>query len=348
MTSYLHIIILYMIKKFQGERSIYAIYHMLQGKKSSQTIQDAHIFGLKNMFGIIPNFTRSQLDSIIQTLVINHWIHAHEKPEIFIITPKGENQLDIHAPIPSQLNGWKYKNISQVFWGRLNLFIQTLSHMIHKEARFYPIERNPKIQQSIKQFLQKNKQNRELMAAQLYEELVDILEGKQALHREIFVRKLTGSNRIGATFEQIAKLMELDEWYVRILFIECLHEMVEDIESTSGQYRLLSALISDLQHTHLTRSTQLTLQYIKEGRTLIEISNIRQLKINTIEDHVVELVLANRQFPIDDFVPVAVQNKIIKAITNLQTKQLKVIKQWLADDEISFFQIRLMLAKVGG
>ena len=35
-------------------------------------------------------------------------------------------------------------------------------------------------------------------------------------------------------------------------------------------------------------------------------------------------------------------------LTNkLQTKQLKVIKQWLADDEISFFQIRLVLAKAG-
>ena len=57
-----------MIKKFQGERSIYAIFHMLQGKKSSQTIQDAHLYGLTNLYGIMPNFTRLQLKSIVEKL----------------------------------------------------------------------------------------------------------------------------------------------------------------------------------------------------------------------------------------------------------------------------------------
>ena len=66
MKNYLQAIILYAIKKFQGERSIYAIYHMLQGKKSSQTIQDAHLFGLTNIFGTIPRFTRQQLNQNIE------------------------------------------------------------------------------------------------------------------------------------------------------------------------------------------------------------------------------------------------------------------------------------------
>lgn len=336
-----------MIKKFQGERSIYAIFHMLQGKKSSQTIQDAHLFGLTNLYGILPHFTRIQLKSIVEKLVSQHWIQTHKKAETYILTQEGEDQLDNTLPIPERLNGWKYQNTSYHFWGRLNLLIQTLSYILHKETRFYPIQRNPKIQQAVKQFLKKNQQNREEMANQLFQELVHILEIQSVLHRQIFVRKLTGMNRVGETFEQIAQTLNLNEWYVRLLFLECIHTMIEEVESNSKQYKLLAALIGDLNQQQLTYSTQMTLRLINDGQSLMEIATIRHLKVNTIEDHLVEIVLANRLFPIQDYVPETIEKKIRGAIDQLQTKQLKVIKQWLADDEISFFQIRLVLAKVG-
>ena len=215
-----------MIKKFRGERSIYAIFHMLQGKKSSQTIQDAHLFGLTTLYGIMPQLTRLQLQSIVEGLVSQHWIQIHEKPEVFIISEQGEAQLANANPIPSRLNGWKYQNISQHFWGRLNLLIQTLSNILHGETRFYPIQREVKIQQAVKQFLQKNQQNREEMAAELFYDLEHILEGLSEIQRQIFVRKLTGKKRVGDTFEQIAHSMNLQEWYVRLLFLECIHVMI--------------------------------------------------------------------------------------------------------------------------
>lgn len=336
-----------MIKKFQGERSIYAIYHMLQGKKSSQTIQDAHLFGLTNLYGIMPHFTRLQLQSIVERLVTQHWIQTNDKPEMFMITQEGENQLENALPIPFHLNGWKYQNISHHFWGRLNLLIQTLSYILHQEKCFYPIQRDYKIQQAVKQFIQKNQQNREEIANQLFQELVYILEKQSVLHQQILVRKLTGMNRVGETFEQIAETMNLHEWYVRLVFLECIHMMIEEVESHSKQYSLLASLIEDLNKPKLTNSTQTTFQLLNEGRTIMEIATIRCLKVNTIEDHLVEIVLANKLFPIHDYVPEKIEKKIRGAIDQLQTKQLKFIKQWLEDDKISFFQIRLVLAKVG-
>ncbi len=336
-----------MIKKFQGERSIYAIFHMLQGKKSSQTIQDAHLFGLTNLYGIMPQLTRLQLQSIVEGFVSKAWIQIHEKPEVFIISKQGEAQLADAFPIPSRLNGWKYQNVSQHFWRRLNLLIQTLSNILHRETRFYPIEREAKIQQAVKKFLQKSQQNREEMAAQLFHELVHILEGLSELHRHIFVSKLTGKKRVGDTFEQIAHSLNLHEWYVRLLFLECIHVMIEEVQRDAKQYSLLATLMRDLHQQRLTHSTQITLQLINEGQSLVEIANTRRLKVNTIEDHLVEIVLADRQFPINEYVSNEMEKKIREAANQLQTKQLKVIKHWLKDDEISFFQIRLVLAKVG-
>ena len=105
------------------------------------------------------------------------------------ISMQGEEMLVDYFndnPFPSIINGWKYHNITPVFWGRLNLLIQTISHIVHNERRFYPIQRNPKIQFFVKEFLHANRQDRELIAQHLYEELVSLLESQSDYETRCF------------------------------------------------------------------------------------------------------------------------------------------------------------------
>ena len=352
MKNYLHAIILYMINKFEGERSIYAIYHMLQGKKSSQTIQDAHLFRLTSLFGILPRFTRQQLDQTIELFLKEGYIAHTEKTDAYTISAHGRLMLQKHFekyPFPTFLNGWKYQDISPAFWGRLNLFIQTISHIVHKEKRFYPIQQSVKIQQYIKDLLYTNREDRTMMGRQLFAELSDLLQLQEPLNRDVFVMRLTGVNRIGLTFEQIAKQLETEEEYVRIVFLESLHHILSVLE-TSRDYPLLASLLNDWKkkgQSHLTQSTQMTLGYLKTGKSLDEIAAIRRLKTSTIEDHLVEIVLADKSFPIGNYVSKEDEADIVKCIRELKTRQLKAIKRTVKNDQVSFFQIRLVLAKEG-
>src|SRR3954469_3240333 len=66
---YIENIILYCLKQLKGERTIYSIYHLLNGKKSSQTIQDAHLFSIKKFFRIFESLTRESFEEIITNLV---------------------------------------------------------------------------------------------------------------------------------------------------------------------------------------------------------------------------------------------------------------------------------------
>ena len=116
---------------------------------------------------------------------------------MFMITQKGEEQLANAVSIPSRLNGWKYQNIAYHFWGRLNLLIQTLSYILHKETRFYPIQRDSKIQQAVKKILHKNHQNREEMAARLFQELVDTFRGAKRIASSNFCKKINGNESRG-------------------------------------------------------------------------------------------------------------------------------------------------------
>lgn len=67
---------------------------MLQGKKSSQTIQDAHLFGLTDIFGTIPRFTRQQLNQNIEHSLKHGLINLTDKSDAYEISLQGERMLD--------------------------------------------------------------------------------------------------------------------------------------------------------------------------------------------------------------------------------------------------------------
>ena len=50
-------ILLTIISRIDGERTIYAGLHLLRGKRSGQTLQDVEYYGLKDFFGILPKLT---------------------------------------------------------------------------------------------------------------------------------------------------------------------------------------------------------------------------------------------------------------------------------------------------
>jgi uncharacterized protein YpbB len=64
--SYRDAVFLYCLKQIKDERSIYSLFHLFQGKKSSQTIQDAHLYKLTPFFRALPFITRIELETIVK------------------------------------------------------------------------------------------------------------------------------------------------------------------------------------------------------------------------------------------------------------------------------------------
>lgn len=353
-SSFTEALFLYFIDKLNGERSIYAIYHLLKGKKSSQTIQDAHLFGVKKLFGTYSPITREQLEQCVSASIKHKCLIETNKENHFLLTEKGRQEsrkyLSIH-PLPIDLDGWGFQNNAAVFWGRLTLLLQSLSHIINDENYFYPIQRNAGIQNWVKRFFQLHPLNRSEMGQSYYDELVRLLEKKSSVERDVFVMRLTGSHRIGSTFKQISEAAKIDEVYVRFLFLGMLHYMIREITVNREDYPYLYAVVKDLPPNGdrpLTESARLTLTYIEAGKQLKEVAAIRRLKVNTIEDHIVEIVLAKPDFSITSFVSETTEDEIMETAKKLKTRQLKIIKNQLANEDVTFFQIRLVLARAGG
>lgn len=347
--DYFHTVLLNCINQLNGERTASAIYHLLKGKKSSQTIQDGKLFNLSHLFGLFPKLTRNQTDAGWELLNQKELIDKLPDNHCFI-TPKGKKVLLKNleeTPIPSSINGWRYGDVSRVFWRRLSLLVQVVSNLTYGKKGYLPITKNQEDLQWIKEFLKQINGSKEELTTKLYDELKQVLQLQSAKEATIFVQRLTSSMKIGLTFEQIAYKHDEDPIYTYLLFWNVIHSIIQMQQSQKGRFDILNQIIMDKANRDaLTTSTKVTRSYVLQGKTISEIASIRNLKQSTIEDHIVELTLHDPQYSPSFFLQDNDYRKIMKAIDKLQTHQLKKVKESL-DHKYSYFQIRLAFALSG-
>jgi uncharacterized protein YpbB len=327
-----------------GERTIYSIFHLLNGKKSSQTIQDAHLFSIKKFFRIFELLTRESFDKIIENLLEKQWI-CLDGEKRYLLTAEGEMQL-IPDSLPPYINGWKYHQQTVPFWERLSLFIQVVSNFVYQESHYIPIQKNKVVHIWLKSALKDRKVPREEMGKFLFLELVECLDQAENINPLVIVYRFTGYQQIGLTTSQTAERLNMDILNYHLAFINVLHYLIQKVESDRNRFGLLSLLLEEGEiQDSLTLSSSKTLELLNQGYSIDQIARIRNLKVSTVEDHLVELAINVKGFSIDVYVEKDLQDKIIEISRQVATRQLKLIRNKLT--AVSYFQIRLVLAKFG-
>jgi uncharacterized protein YpbB len=346
--SYLQTVILFCLHQINGDRSIYSIFHIIKGKKSSQTIQDVHLFQIAPFFQSYDFIKRVEFDQIITQLVSVNWLEK-VKDHHYQLTQQGKAFLEssiIEHPFPIFLNGLTFQSMTGPFWERLSLLVQVCSNLAHNQSHYIPIQRKSDIQIWLKNFLAQLPTSRNKLALQLFTELSQLLEKEPSINPSTLVLRLTGHNHIGLTPQQVALNLGHEITYYHIHFLNLLHYLLKNIEQENKQYPLLFSIIKDLhQPFPFTNSTMKTYEMLRSGVSLEEIARIRKLKRSTIEDHLVEIAFNDKQFNIAPFVPSERQTLIINAAKQNGSKQLKHIRE--LTNGLDYFEIRLVLAKFG-
>ena len=350
--SYRSLLILYCINQIKCERSIYGIYHILTGKKSSQTIVDANLYRLSQLFSVLRRLSRQEMQASVDELFTHKLIIEIEKDK-YELTTTGSvllNQQLKEQLIPEKLDGWKYYDVGVVFWKRLSLIVQTVSNLLYEKKDFTTIQQDDDVLRWVKTYLlTKSKRiSKSEISKRLYQELVTCLGNLSEKEATVFVLRLSGIDRIGLTSKQIATMLKEEEIRVQLLFLSVVHSILFEIESDNQKFPLLYEISSISGGTSpLTDSTRRTYQLILQGKSIDDIARIRKLKRNTIEDHIVEIVHNMDTFDISSFVSHEHQKEIEDTYQLTKTMRLKTIKEAVGAD-ISYFEIRLILAKSGG
>lgn len=328
------------------ERSISSIYNLLTGKRSIQTVQDAHIYDLDRYYGIFKKLNRLDFDQLINELVdqnlltIPTEITSATKP-----TKKGLNWVKVNQDyFPfTYFNGLRYHEVDVIFLERLYLLIQVLANSKMKNKSYIPVIDRPSVTQWVRTYYKEVKLKVSDHLENVYLELSFLLNHFPAPSSEMFIDRLTGFQHYGLSIQQLADQYQLTITDVQALLIGMTHRMLDIIQQDIKQFPLLAQVIQDLRISgFITQSADQTYEFIKKGYTIEEISKLRRLKVNTIYDHIVEISLYDSEFPIHTYVSQEKQHEIIQAAQQMGTSRLKKIKDIVSED-ISYFQIRLTL-----
>ncbi len=342
-------VLLYIFDRFKGERSLSAVYHLLTGKKSSQTIQDGKLFKVGSFFGILKKLKRSKLEQHVFALLEKQLIQPNQH-EGFQITSGGKEALSaflVTKPIPDYLAGWQYHQVSELFWQRLSLFMQSLSYSIHGNMNFYPISKDEAIQNWVKKHFPVKKEKRVLIAEGLFQEIRSHLQKLPDPHPSFFIMRLSGEGRTGLTVHQLADVHKISYEEAMICFQGVIHGLLFQVQHNAAQYPILASMIDGASgQLPLTLSTKQTYKLLEDGMTIEEIAHTRRLKRSTIEDHLVEIAINVPEFSISPFVDPKAQLEIKLASKEINSQRLKLIKDYM-NDQYSYFEIRLTLCKEG-
>ena len=345
--SYLESLIVQCLLQIKGERTVYSVFHLITGKKSSQTIQDGHLFGITQFYRTYTSISREGYDQIIASLQERGFIVIKQSNGEYELQDKAFKALHeyrIYFPLVSNVNGLLFHGKEQEFWKRFSLVFQVLSNSVHGNSKYYTVQRDRDVQIWVKAYIFRQK-DRKTLSRLLYAELENVLSKLSDNHGKVFLLKLSGYHRFGYSNVQIARLLHLDESYVHYLFIDVLHYMIA--MAGTGSFPVLASIIDFKENPNqlpLTRSTLMTLSYLKRGYTIEEIAQVRGLKCNTIEDHIVEMVFHGENIDTSSIITNEQIEQILSIADQMQTRQLRVLKQTLPDS-VSYFLIRLALAK---
>lgn len=334
------------------DRSIAAIYYLLIGEKAIQTVQDAHVYGIQQYYGIYKNLSKYKFDKKVKSLVNRHLLVENQKLENleYHLTDKGKLWLTNHRENEqlAYFKGLHYERISTNFLNRLLLLIQVLTNSKMKYTSYIPIIDHQETMNWMKMTYKKMKININKQLILLNTELYHLLKQFPKQEAEIFVDRLTGYKTFGLSIDQLSLKYKVNHHTIRLLLTGMSHRMLDLIKKDEKKFPFCISIIGDLKDNNrikLTQSAQVTNNLINNDKTIEAISQIRNLKINTIYDHIVEIAIYDRNFPIDQYVSEKDKEEIIKVLRQNKTFKLKKIKANVHEN-ISYFQIRLVLAMI--
>lgn len=334
--------------RINQERTVTNIYYLLTGKRSIQTVQDAHMYGIDDFFGVYKTLSKQNFEKKIQVLIQNGLLqekYDSDNRRFLSSTNKTGNWLKEHEEqLPFHyFRGMSLHEKGEVFYHRLLLLIQTFTNTNQKNFSFIPVVDNSNAERWVKQFYRTMRGKENEYLKQLEQELNYLLYELPTEEASIFVDRLSGYKHYGMSIGQLANLYQKENSDIYLLLIGIIHYILNALKQNESIYPALNNLITDYRDSvKLLGSTVQTYHLFKQGRIPEEIASIRRLKINTIYDHLTEISLYDPYFPFTQFISIEEQQEVLEAIDRTNSYKLKEIKNTVQSD-INYFQIRLML-----
>lgn len=342
-----------------GERTIQALFYIFRGRKANQTLQDVYIYRLHPYYRLFPRLLKEQWEEIVARMETDGLIRLQsmnqdvkklsfqltQKGEAFMRKGKNDYRMD-EWTAPFQEIGTLER--AGLFWLRLHLMVQTVSQMLHHNMSFFPVVQQRQVQAWVKQQLAVEA-NRDGWKQGLFGELHRLLSPFPVDLQRLIVQQLSGDGQTGVTLQQLSYEWQEPPAFLQLKMNYCLASMYQQIRLQGrASFSLLASAcdVGEGADRRLSQSAGETYRLVKQNKTIEEISRLRRLTPNTVEDHLIEIALHCPEWDTGLFVTKEEQANILQSSERLSTNRLRLIKDQLGA-EYSYLKIRLALARKG-
>lgn len=350
LTMLLDLLILEGIKQFDKERSLSAVLHLLSGRVSVQTKQDAQLFKLLHLYGTTPFLTETLYTERISSLVTKNYVslQSNEAHKYGLLLDKGKKALqEVDNTAIQYFSNINFNQEREKFLTRTYLFTQTIANIGNGNYHFIPIIDCFTTKRWMKKVYQSFKGREGEYLSLFHKELKLLLQQLKMREAEMFVDRLTGIHSFGLSMQQLAFVNDCSIYDIYITIHAISERFINLIQENKKDFIIFQMIMPKMsKQKNISASAQSTLRLLNEGFSLEAISLRRNLQLNTIHDHIVEIALSTEDFPIRPYVSKQVEKQVQEVAVSLKTRRLKDIKEAFSNKQVDYFQIRLALARL--
>lgn len=320
------------------------LYHLLKGKRTVSVLMNGFLFDNLSYFHLFPELNEQTFQQLLQKLLKNGLISFDQESLEAQITGKGTQYLLENAEIirthTKHLNGYSYAKTENDMWRMLQFLVQVTSHLSYQNKQYIPLEASPYYQLKIKQLLVTLDKNR--VGHVMIEEWRTVLSQFPEKEGNFIAQQFSGYRLNGKAEQQ---LLQESSAFHRLLYQKNIyHQLFSCIERLPQGAVLYETIKSDLEKNK-NQSMLQTKELWLAGHSLSEITQLRQMKLSTVNDHFLELAISEKDFLGEPFIPQEQLNIFQEIKTPCQTWQYAELRQRFEIDYFAFRMYQIMQIK---
>ena len=306
----------YILSYFDLEKvvTLSQILHVFHAKRTPSMFYLIESNNWHHGFSLTHQMTRKQLAKRIQNLLNKKVLINKEKG--YLLTNKGreicEKYFSQHY-YPQKIKRFTYTNVRAPFWNSYQLFTQAFSEFSYQNNKYIPIVKHPSHQENVRQLFQQFHLNKKQLLQYWSKEQEFIFKQMDDHFAEALANQLTGHEFIGKTRAQLSQSYEMTALEFDFYFKDGLEETLQIIHTNKKELPLNNEILNILhQKTYygLSASTYETYRLLKKGWNLSEIAKQKEIKENTVKEHILEIAFVFESFPYKAFIPSKIYERL--------------------------------------
>ncbi|QOD85602.1 helix-turn-helix domain-containing protein [Weissella viridescens] len=321
--------------------------HVIFALLKQQTTGSAEYWGLRyqllDWFGLLPQLRKNEYEQALQQLQQNKDLEQIE-PGLYLLTEKGDKVRMQYAQqhyLPQQ-NAARIQYQTGAFMPLFLQANQVVSEWSYHNRQYYPMQASLKQRQSLKQWF-KN-QDKTQLVPHWFNTLKAFLTTLPEATANSLAASWVGHETAGLNYDQMDLpktwtefdfyLWQLEQYTALLIYLE-QHTTIED------PIVQLYAIVG--KRMQFPTSLQTSFDAAKNGQTLVDIAHTRQLKLGTVQEHLLTAAiwLPLDQFPYEQYLTKDLKGTFAQKLTDpdIDAWRFKTVRE--TADIQEFFNFRL-------